>query len=67
MVTPSSRRRLVVFIIPSFPLHGWEEPCEPEPRPKGRLIELYHRTSDITYLNAEALGWDWGIHSCRPR
>ena len=27
----------------------------------------YHRTSDIVYLNAETLGWDWGVHSCRPR
>jgi hypothetical protein len=36
-------------------------------RPKGRLIKPYHRTSDIIYLNAKALGWDWGVHSCRPR
>jgi hypothetical protein len=36
-------------------------------RPEGRLIKPYHRTSDIVYLNAETLGWDRGVHSCRPR
>jgi hypothetical protein len=32
---------------------------------EGTLIKPYHRTGDIVYLNAEALGWDWRVHSCR--
>jgi len=27
----------------------------------------YHRKSDVIYLNAETLGWGWGVHSCLPR
>ncbi|PYX70155.1 MAG: hypothetical protein DMG72_19385 [Acidobacteria bacterium] len=34
---------------------------------EGKLIKPYHRTNDIIDLNAEALGWGWGVHSCRPR
>src|ERR1022692_2287688 len=35
-------------------------------RPEGKLIKSYHRTSEITYLNVDTFGWDWGVHSCRP-
>jgi hypothetical protein len=32
-----------------------------------RLNKPYHRTRGIVYLNAETLGWDWGVHSCHHR
>jgi hypothetical protein len=45
-------------------MHGREE-FEAD-HSEEKLIKPYHRTSDIIYLNAEALGWDWSVHSCGP-
>ena len=58
--------RLTRLQTRGFPIPG-EKEARTRTRPEVRLIKPYHLTSDIVYLNAETLGWDWGVHSCRPR